>query len=243
MKIWCWCWFPKHYTTCIGDQKSLPMANNPLKSSQEVSEQSRPSLHKSLRPWVRTHPKKFMQTSPKTWGDKFLGIPFLASNVCVCDSGSCIVNMSVTKSNASELPYQPKHLHVGGEDSPLNLGVALPQHCKRRGFGHFAPYIWGWISIGQKRVQNEKSPKFSNIRPEVCSERCSEFSPKFSKIFCVLFLGTDTTRSSPKYPPFFNAKSRGKLKENSQKLAGEQANFVMTPFPLQLAQRRYSQKQ
>ena len=67
-------------------------------------------------------------------------------------------------------------------------------------------------------MQNEKFPNFSNFRPEFLSEFCSEFSPNFSRIFRALFPGK---RRPPKIhqksPPFFNAKSPGKVKEKIHK--------------------------
>ena len=53
------------------EQKSLSIAKIHPKPSQEISEQLGPFLHET---------KGFCRnTSPKTWEDKFLGIPFLAS--------------------------------------------------------------------------------------------------------------------------------------------------------------------
>ena len=69
--------------------------------------------------------------------------------------------------------------------------------------------------FGSERVQNEKSPNFSNFRPEFCSE----FSPKISRIFfCAIFPGKRRTQKiHQKSPPFFNAKSPGKVKEKIHK--------------------------
>ena len=59
----------------IGDRKSLSIAKSHWKPSQEFSEQFGPSIQKMKGFLVGVHPEKFTRTSPKTWEDKFLGIP------------------------------------------------------------------------------------------------------------------------------------------------------------------------
>ena len=58
--------------------------------------------------------------------------------------------------------------------------------------------------IRSERAQNEKSPNYSNFRPEFCSE----FSPNSSRIFRAVFLGKQRPQEIHKKSlPFFNAKS------------------------------------
>ena len=60
-------------TSKFGDQKSLSIKNHP-KPFQEFSEQIGPSMHK-MKGFCKNSPPKFTRTWPKTWEDKFLGIP------------------------------------------------------------------------------------------------------------------------------------------------------------------------
>ena len=80
-------------------------------------------------------------------------------------------------------------------------------------------FIFSIVSQEQKvrseKVQNKKSPKFSNVRPEFCSEFRSEFFEDFS---CFVSCETETTKNHQKSPPFFNAKSPGKLKAKFTKV-------------------------
>ena len=61
-----------------GDRKSLSIAKNHPQPSQNFSGQFGPSIHE-MKGFSKNHPQKFTRTSPKTWEDKFLGIPFVAS--------------------------------------------------------------------------------------------------------------------------------------------------------------------
>ena len=63
----------------IGTGKSLSIAKNHPKPSQEFSERFGPFIHKMKGFRKNSRQKKFTRTSPKSWEDKFLGIPFLAS--------------------------------------------------------------------------------------------------------------------------------------------------------------------
>ena len=70
---------------CLGRaKKSLLIAKNHPKISQEFSEQFGRSIHK-MKGFSKKSCQKFRRTSPKTWEDKFLGIPFLAP---ICHSYS-----------------------------------------------------------------------------------------------------------------------------------------------------------
>ena len=68
--VWC--------TPRVGDRKSLSIAKNHPKPSQDFLDNSDLPLTKSSV-LVGVHPKKFTRTSPKTWEDKFLGRHFRAS--------------------------------------------------------------------------------------------------------------------------------------------------------------------
>ena len=61
----------------LGDRKSLSIAKNHPKTSQEFSEQFGPSTHK-LKGFGKNSHQKVHPNFAKTWEDKFLGIPFLA---------------------------------------------------------------------------------------------------------------------------------------------------------------------
>ena len=58
----------------LGDGESLSIAKNHPKPSQEFSERFGPFIHK-MNGFCRNSPQKFTRISPKTWEDKFLGIP------------------------------------------------------------------------------------------------------------------------------------------------------------------------
>ena len=77
---------PIHKTEKRGDmsasfreRKSLSIAKNHPKTSQEFSEQFGPSTHK-IKGFSKNSHQKLTRSSPKTWEDKFLGIPFLVKS-------------------------------------------------------------------------------------------------------------------------------------------------------------------
>ena len=92
-----------------------------------------------------------------------------------------------------------------------------------------------WQRVKSEKVQNEKSPNFSNFRPEFCSEKCSKLSPKFSRIFRALFAGKwRPQKIHLKSPPFFNAKSPGKLQEKIHKLFWRAGNVTTCTWRVEL---------
>ena len=88
---------------------------------------------------------------------------------------------------------------------------------------HF-PGIFPEGTLRSERVQNEKSPNVSNFRPEFCSESCSEFPPKFSRIFVLCFLGNgDHKKFTTNIPAILQCQSPGKVKTPKNNLERGQA--------------------
>ena len=65
--------------------------------------------------------------------------------------------------------------------------------------------------IRSEKLQNERSPNYSNFCPGFCPEFCSEFSPNFTRIFRASFRRKRRPeKNRQKSPAFFNAKFPGK---------------------------------
>ena len=74
-----------------------------------------------------------------------------------------------------------------------------------------------FILLGQKSLQNESSPNFSNFRPEFCPE----FSLNFSRIIRASFRGK---RRPAKIPAIFQCKTPRQTRQKySQNVSGKQA--------------------
>ena len=77
-------------------------------------------------------------------------------------------------------------------------------------FGRFENDFCALEFFRSGKLQNESSPKFSNFRPEFCSE----FSPNFSRGFRASFRGKRRPEKiHQKSLAFFNAKFPGKFEE------------------------------
>ena len=65
-------------------------------------------------------------------------------------------------------------------------------------------------NIRSEKLQNESSPNFSNFHPGVCPEFRSEFSPKFSGVFVLRFVGNGDQKKFTKNPRHFQCKIGGR---------------------------------
>ena len=86
----------------FGTIKSLSIAKNHPKPSQEFSERFGPFIHK-MKGFSGNSPQKFTRTSPKTWEDDFLGIPFLASKNGLAIFRPFLLRKSLLKPSQSPL--------------------------------------------------------------------------------------------------------------------------------------------
>ena len=90
--------------------------------------------------------------------------------------------------------------------------------------GQSRPTMFSDEFVRSVKVQNEKSPNCSFVRPRVCYENCSEVCLCYEDFSCfVLAKIRKTTETSLEFPPpFFTAESSGKS-EKSQKFSWERA--------------------
>ena len=130
----------------LGDRKSLPIAKNHPKPSQESSEQIGLFLFTKIRVLVGIHTEKFTRTSPKTWEDKFLGIPFSSPNMQLDSWGSKRQGvLALFPAERSRGPC-PTPEFTGDMASPHKKGLVVHPANQRRpslnGTGLYLKMMW-----------------------------------------------------------------------------------------------------
>ena len=96
--------------------------------------------------------------------------------------------------------------------------------------------------VRSEKLQNESFPNFSNFRPEFCPEFLLRIFPEFFEDFsCFASWETETSKNSPKSPPFFNVNCQANTKKIFTKFfwrAGKVIKAVQIRVGLELADKR-----
>ena len=116
----------------FGDRKSLSIAKNHPKPSQEFSEQFGPLTYKMKGFSGGNHHQKFTRTSPRTWEDKFLGIPFPASKIENKKLQDSNIGMKVSVQNVFLHPYPSLAVEKTWPRINLRSRMRVPESFKPR---------------------------------------------------------------------------------------------------------------